>query len=79
MFHIVTAQVTNFFKIFFDQWEWRNHFNCEAKKMLLGFFFVWVKKNEIIGFRTTVLLKALFTLLIYYIVPLTTEGYWCFF
>lgn len=40
--------------------------------------FVWVKQDEIIGFWTTVLFKALFTLLIYYIIPLTTEGYWCF-
>lgn len=37
--------------------------------------FVCVKQNEIIGFRTTVLFKALFTLLIYSIIPLTTEGY----
>lgn len=37
--------------------------------------FARVKQNEIIGFRTTVLFKALFTLLIYCIIPLTASGY----
>lgn len=33
MFHIVTAQVTNFFfvVVFFDQWEWRNHLTVRRK------------------------------------------------
>lgn len=38
----------------------------------------WRKLNWLL-FLTTVLLKAMFTLLIYSIDPLTTEGYWCFF
>lgn len=64
-----------FFFLLFDQWEWRNYLDCEAKKKML---FV-LSEAKWIGFRTTVLFKALFTLLIYYNTPFTTEGYWCFF
>lgn len=60
---------------FFGPMRMKKPFNCEAKKRCLS---EW-SKDEIIGFRTTVLFKALFTLIIYYFIPLTTEGYWCFF
>lgn len=40
---------------------------------------VWCLLEREFGFKTTVLFKALFTLLIYCISPLTSEGYWCFF
>lgn len=51
-------------------------FNCEAKKKM--FLSKWRKLKWLL-FLTTVLLKAMFTLLIYSIVPLTTEGCWCLF
>lgn len=46
---------------------------CKTKMLFV------LSEAKWIGFWTTVLFKALFTLLIYYNTPFTTEGHWCFY